>query len=301
MMNKMTRSDARLDSARQARFVFFGTGEIARYVLEELGAAGFFSAAVVTEQDRPRGRGLQLAPTPTKQWAAERNIPVLQPSAINAEFLEDVRLLKPQLAIVVDYGTFIPRQLLDIPARGCLNMHPSLLPRLRGPSPIRSAILRDEKTVGVSIILLDEELDHGPIVAQKKVVVPEWPPHGKTLDELLAREGGKLLVQILPQWLQGEIEARPQNHDIATYSMKFKKEDGQLDLSADAYRNLLKVRAFEGWPGTFAMFKRSGKPLRVQILDAHSKDGKFVPDIVKPEGKREMPYEEFARSGVTPI
>jgi methionyl-tRNA formyltransferase len=120
---------------------------------------------------------------------------------------------------------------------------------------------------------------------------------GRALDALLANEGGKLLATTLPLWVAGEIEAREQNHDLATYCTVFTKEDGLLDFSADAQQNLRKIRAFEGWPGTYAFFERAGKRLRVQILDAEIKSGKLLPVLVKPEGKGEMTYEEFLRSG----
>jgi methionyl-tRNA formyltransferase len=303
-------------SDKPITFTFFGTGEIARLTLEVLLAAGLKPALVVTEQDRARGRGLKIASSPVKTLADSAGIPVMQPTSVSSEVPPVLKLLAPDVAVVVDYGTFLPKLLLDIPRCGFLNMHPSLLPRLRGPSPIRTAILKDERAVGISVMLLDEELDHGPIVAQKTIIVPGWtdpnglarrglgegsPPRGKMLDELLAREGGKLIVQVLPQWVAGTIDAHSQNHDIATYSEKFEKEDGRLDLSSDAYQNLLKIRAFEGWPGTYAYFERAGKKLRVQILSAHLGGGKLVIDSVKPEGKGEMAYTDFVRSGARPL
>jgi methionyl-tRNA formyltransferase len=172
---------------------------------------------------------------------------------------------------------------------------------LRGPSPMRSAILNDEKETGVSVMLMDEQMDHGPLIAQRKVAIEPWPPHGKTLEDRLAHEGGKLLAQILPLWLQGTIQPQEQNHDLATYTKKFTKEDGALDLGADPYQNLLTIRAFESWPGTYAFFERAGKRIRVQILDAHIEGKKLVIDIVKPEGKKEMSYADFLRSGAKPV
>jgi methionyl-tRNA formyltransferase len=157
--------------------------------------------------------------------------------------------------------------------------------------------LNDEKNTGVSIMFVDEELDHGPIVAQKAVPLSAWPMRASQLEETLMREGGALLARLLPHWIAGEIDARPQNHDLATYSEKIKKEAGLLDLGGNGYANLLKIRAFEGWPGTYAFFERAGKKIRVGILDAHLQNEKLVIDIVKPEGKREMSYEEFLRSG----
>lgn len=274
-------------------FAFFGTSHIAVFVLDALHAAGLAPKLVVTIPAKPRGRGLEVQPTPVAQWARAHEVPLA----------EDWQLFEAgtwDVAVVVDYGKILPQRLLDMPKRGFLNVHPSLLPRFRGPSPIRSAILHDEKKVGVSIILLDAQMDHGPIVAQK-TIESAWPPRNSELEKLLMQAGGTLLAQILPHWVSGDIEAATQNDDIATYCEKFSKADGELDLAADAYKNLLKIRAFEGWPGTFAFFERAEKRIRVQILDAHLEGEKLVVDYVKPEGKGVMSYEDFVRSGATPL
>ena len=293
----------------EIRFAFFGTSHIAVFILDALKEAGLVPSLIITPPDKPKGRGLALQECAAKTWALSNKIEILQPEKLDSEFSS--RLLatgyKLDVAIVVDYGKILPRTVLGIPKRGFLNVHPSLLPRLRGPSPIRSAILNDEKETGVSILVVDEEMDHGPIVAQKRIIIPNWfnspehsggdPPRLSELEEILMQEGGRLLAQILPQWVRGGIGAHEQNHDIATYSEKIEKEDGLLDLSADTYKNLLKIRAYEGWPGTYAFFERAGKKIRVAILDAHIENNSLVIDRVKPEGKREMSYAEFQRSG----
>jgi methionyl-tRNA formyltransferase len=277
-------------------FVFFGTPELAVMVLDELEAAGLLPKSIVTTPDEKKGRGLRLASPPVKEWAEKRGIEVHQPELLNAEFETS---LKADVFVVVAYGKILPREILAIPRRGVLNVHPSLLPRLRGASPIRSAIVNDDKKVGVTVMLLDEEMDHGPIVAQKTINAP-WPPRAPELERILMHEGGKLLAQVLPLWVRGEIDAHEQNHDVATYCEKIEKEDGLLDLSVDPYKNLLKIRAYEGWPGTYAFFERSGKKIRVQILDAHVESDTLVIDSVKPEGKKSMPYTDFLRSGAKP-
>ena len=294
-----------MTNAEKIPFVFFGTGEIARATLEELLAAGLSPVLVVTAPDRKQGRGLELTPSPVGALAEENNIETCKPEKIDDAFLTELRALSSEFSsdvfVVADYGAILPQKLLDIPTKGTLNMHPSLLPRLRGPSPIRSSILQDEKKVGVTIMLVDAKLDHGPIVAQREISLGEWPPHGLELDMILSHAGGQLLAQILPYWVAGEIEAREQNHDLATFSEKFSKEDGLVDLKADGYTNLLRIRAFEGWPGTFAYFERGGKKMRVQILDAELSNGKLKVTKVKPEGKKDMSYEEFLRSGAKPL
>lgn len=279
------------------KFAFFGTSHIARMALEELVAAGYIPQLIVT---LPAKRGHEKSATDVASFGEAHGIPV----ADNWSVFESDRW---DVAVVVDYGKILPERLLRIPKKGFLNIHPSLLPRLRGPSPMRTAILRDQKTTGVTLILVDSEMDHGPIVAQRKIEIPSWPPRNSELEKILTREGGKLLAQILPEFIAGNVEPHEQNHDIATYSEKFIKEDGLLDLRNDPYQNLLKIRALEGWPGTYAFFERAGKKIRVQILDAHldpstslGTSGTLAIDRVKPEGKREMRYDEFLRSGAEP-
>lgn len=250
-----------------SRIAFFGTTPLAEGVLAELATSGFVPERIVVSE--------KLTP----------------------ELIEQLAQQKWDVFIVASFGQILPKTLLDMPRRGTLNIHPSLLPRLRGPSPMRSAILNDERTTGVSVMLMDEKMDHGPLLAQKKIPIDPWPPRGRVLDDLLAHEGGKLLAQVLPLWLAKHITPQEQNHDLATYTEKFEKEDGLLDLNDEASKNLLKVRAFEGWPVTYAFFERAGKKLRVQILDAHIEGTKLVIDLVKPEGKKEMPYADFLRSG----
>ncbi len=252
-------------------FAFFGTYPLADDVLAALAEAGL---------------------VPAKSFAS---------AEITPEFIDELKQETWDVFVVASFGKILPKAFLDIPRRGTVNMHPSLLPRLRGPSPIRSAILNNEREPGVSIMLLNEKMDQGPLIAQKKVAIDEWPAHGKDLDHLLAREGGKLLAQTLPLWVAGEIDAQEQNHDVATYCQVFVKEDGLLNLKDDAYQNLLKIRAYEGWPGTYTYFERAGKKLRVQILDAEIINTKLQIMRVKPEGKNDMSYDEFLRSGATPI
>ncbi|MBI5645244.1 methionyl-tRNA formyltransferase [Candidatus Kaiserbacteria bacterium] len=278
---------------KNIRFAFFGTSHIAVYVLEELKTASLMPALIVSPPDKPRGRGLMPQPVAVSLWASENNVPLTHTWEAFEKGSWDV-------AIVVDYGKILPKRMLDIPRRGFLNLHPSLLPRLRGASPMRSAILSDEKRTGITIIQVDEEMDHGPIVAQKEIVL-EWPPRLAQMEKTLLHAGGKLLADIVPEWVSESIDAHPQNDDLATYCEKFSKEDGFLNLKDDPYKNLLKIRAFESWPGTYAMFSRNGKPVRVKILDAYVGNGSLVIDRVVPSGKKEMPYEEFVRSGAKSV
>ncbi len=296
----------KLQKPSELRFTFFGTPQIAVTVLEELESAEFLPALVITRPDTPQGRGNTLTPPLVKTWARARGIPVLQPEKIKS-ILTELNAKGPwDVFIVAAYGKILPQELLAIPRRGTLNMHPSLLPKLRGPSPIVSAILSDNREAGVSVMLLDAEMDHGPILAQEKVAVADWPPRARILSDTLAHAGGALLARTLLPWVNGEVVSHEQNHDSATFCKMLTKEDGLLDLASDPYQNLLKIRALEGWPGTYAFFKRLPAPnarqaggeqkIRVQILDAHlATDGSLSINTVRPEGKRDMSYADFRR------
>lgn len=283
------------------RFAFLGTSHRAVYVLEELVCAGFSPVSIITIPDKRSGRGLRPTAPAVKTWACTHAIEIFQPETLRSDALENISLTELDVCIVADYGKIIPKTLLNMPKRGFLNIHPSLLPRFRGPSPTRSAILHNERTVGVSIIVLDEQLDHGPIVIQKKIDIARWPPKNSELEKALFTAGGKLLAQVLPQYVSGYIEPQEQDHSLATYCRKFIKDDGNLDLSDDPYKNLLKIYALEGWPGTYTFFERHGTRIRTQILDAHIENNTLVIDRVRPENGRDMSYEAFLRSGAIPI
>lgn len=265
---------------------FFGTSHIAVYVLDAMKDADLMPAHIVTIPSKNA--------SPVALWAKQHAIPL----AFEWKEFEGGTW---DAAIVVDYGKILPKRLLDIPQHGFVNVHPSLLPRLRGPSPMRSAILHGEERFGVSVMLVDEQMDHGPIIAQRTVEIAKRPIKNSELEHSLMTVGGALLCDMLPKWLAGEIEAQPQNHDVATYSEKFTKEDGRLNLSDDANINLRKIYAFETWPGTYTYFERAGKELRVQILDAHVENDCLILDNVKPEGKKDMLYKDFLLSGARPV
>ncbi len=282
------------------RIAFFGTPDIAVTVLEKLSETGIVPSVVITNPDAPQGRKMVLTPPPVKVWALARQIPILQPQSLRTDptVQEYLRINHIDLAIVVAYGKIIPESLLQVPKFGFMNVHPSLLPELRGASPIRTAILRDMRKTGVSIMLLDPEMDHGPILAQTNVDIPEkeWPMRGRELDMLLAEKGGILLRDTLPSYLDSTLAPTPQNHDVATFCEKITKEMGEIVLTDDPYQNLLKIRAFDGWPGTFFFTEKNGKKIRVKIIDAElDHSGALHILRVIPEGRNEMSYEDFVR------
>lgn len=277
------------------KFAFFGTPQFAVGVLDELEKAALLPSLVVTAPDKPRGRKLIVTPPEVKVWANARNIPVLQPEKLDETFSSQLSTFN--LFIVVAYGKIIPKHILEIPKLGALNVHPSLLPRLRGASPIQSAILGEEKT-GVSIMLLDEEMDHGPIVAQKEYACAKntcWPPRASELETALAKLGGEILAETLPKYTAGEITPTPQEHPQATFTKKIKKEDGLLNFEDSAEENFRKIQAFNVWPRAYFFKEISGKKMRVIITEAELCEGKLVIKKILPEGQNEINYEEFLK------
>ena len=172
------------------------------------------------------------------------------------------------LFVVASYGKILPKNLLVLPKHGVLNVHPSLLPLLRGASPVRSAIMLDQRdAVGVTIMKLDEEMDHGPIIAQARIEPDPWPIGATLLEDTLAREGGALLVEAIPPYVAGEITPEEQDHSKATYSKKIEKAMGEITLDGNAHENLRRIKALEGWPCAYFFAEKNGKPLRVKIMD----------------------------------
>jgi methionyl-tRNA formyltransferase len=270
------------------KFAFFGTDDFSVGVLNGLLARGFLPALIVATEDAPKGRSLVLTPPETKVWAEEHGIPCIQPKKL-VDARKDLEGF--DLFVVASYGKIIPQEILDLPQKGVLNVHPSLLPKLRGSSPIQSAILSEDKT-GVTIIKLDKEVDHGPILAQKEVSVPEWPPYEKDLRDLLAREGGELLADVLSL---ENVEETEQDHASATFTKKIEKKDGELNLEDSPEINLRKIRAYHVWPGAYFFIEHAGKQIRVIVKRAHIEDGKLILDRIIPEGKKEMDYKDFLR------
>jgi methionyl-tRNA formyltransferase len=265
------------------KFAFFGSSEFSLYVLNELEKSGIKPDLVVTTPDKPKGRKLTMTPTPVKAWALSKGIETV-------ESMQDLQGRNFDVFLVASYGKIIKPEIFNLPKHKTLNIHPSLLPKYRGASPIVSQVLNDDQEVGVTIMQIDEQMDHGPIVAQK-IVEKRQCTGIIQLEEMLAREGARLFADILPGWVEGNIEAKPQDESQATFCTKIKKEDGLLDLNGDPKKNYLKFLAFQGWPSTY--FFENDK--RVIVTDAALEDNDFKIVKVKPEGKNEMPYSDYLR------
>jgi len=282
-------------------FAFFGTPHFAVVVLDALEAQGLVPALVITAPDKPAGRGMELKPSPVKVWATERGIDVATPTTLKDDgFVAELGNTDWEVFVVAAYAKLIPKTIFDMPRRGSLNVHPSLLPKFRGPSPALSAILANERTTGVSIMRLAEKMDAGAVVAQARVEIAEedWPPKGSILEDMLAQEGGTLLAEVLPEWLAGEITAEPQDESAATFTRKFTDQDALINLAGEPVTELCKIRAFDKNPRAYFLDSH-GK--RVIVTEAQITDGKLEILKVIPEGKKEMLYEEFVRSGAKQV
>ena len=282
------------------RILFLGTAEIACPCLEAVyRLTGHELIGVITQPDKPRGRSLQLAPPPVKLTASKLGLPVLQPEKIR-EAVEAVRAQQPDLIAVVAYGQILPKALLEIPPRGCINVHTSLLPRWRGASPIQSAILAGDPATGVTTMFMDEQLDHGDIILQRQELIrPD--DTGATLHDRLASLGANLLAETLtlPVWPR-----QTQNEAQVTHARKFTKADGRIDWTKSAAEIDRQVRAFNPWPGAFT--DRDGTLLKIWKVElvAATTTG---PDIVttgngalrllevQPAGGKRMPFAAYAR------
>jgi methionyl-tRNA formyltransferase len=253
-----------------ARTVFLGSGAFAVPILAALASnAGVALTAVITAPARPAGRGGALKPSPVGAWAAARDITVLTPGRLrDPATLDAIRALAPDLLVLADYGRLVPPALLDLPPHGALNLHPSLLPRHRGATPVPAAILAGDGETGVTLMRMDEGLDTGPIVAQRRVPLTgdETAPE---LETRLSRLAAELLADTLPAWLRGEIDARPQDQAVATLTRPLRREDGALDPRRPARELERQVRAYQPWPGSY-LDTDAGRIIawRVEVLGA---------------------------------
>jgi methionyl-tRNA formyltransferase len=242
--------------------VFCGTPQFAVPTLEKLVKAGFRVSLVVTQPDRPKGRGLALAPSPVKQRALEFALPLTQPEKIknNEDFHAQLAALKPDAIIVVGYGRIIPQWMLDLPPLANINLHASLLPKYRGAAPIQWAIALGETVTGVTTMRLDADLDTGDILLQKEMpIAPD--DTAETLAPKLAVMGADLMIETLRGCQRGTIQPRPQDHAQATLAPILKKEDGIVDFSRSAQEILNRLRGFQPWPGAHTKFR--GKTLQI--------------------------------------
>ncbi len=251
------------------KLIFFGGGEFAAIILEKLAKSEFKPMALITQPDKPIGRRQMLSPSPAKKAAKKYDIIVYEPKSLKTnEGKRLIQSLAPNLIVATDYGKIIPKNILDIPKFGALNVHPSLLPKYRGPSPIQHTILSGDTETGVTIILMDEKMDHGPIVAISDFRFQISDLNYSELLKKLADTGGDLLLKTLPRWLAGEIKTTPQDETQATYTKILTRGDGKINWTKSAEEIERQIRAFEKWPTSWCEWKKNDQKLRLKILKA---------------------------------
>ena len=296
------------------RVVFCGTPQFAVPSLEKLAQSGFDVQLVVTQPDRPQGRGMELTAPPVKQTALRLGLPVVQPEKIrkNEEFQRQLRELNPEAIIVVGYGRIIPPWMLALPPLGNINVHGSLLPKYRGAAPIQWAIARGETVTGITTMRLDEGLDTGDILLQKEMdILPD--DTSVTLAPRLAAMGAALLVETLRGLEQGRVVPQKQDDSQATLAPILKKEDGLIDFRRSAQEIHDRLRGFQPWPGAYTRFR--GKNLKVMAARVAAETLDLAPgemrvigekllvgcgqgsalqlEQVQPEGKKALSVREF--------
>ncbi len=282
-------------------FAFFGTGALAESVLASLVRNGYPPNLIVTKPDAPSGRHMHMTSPHIKVWGDMKEIPVLQPNTLDDVFISHLPPITFDLFIVASYGKIIPETILSIPKHGVLNVHPSLLPEYRGPSPIESVLLDGKITTGVSIMQLDKEMDHGPILVQNAFMINPEETSG-TLEVRAGQLGGDLLSQILPSYIDGSLIPQEQDHEKATICKKITKEMGEIKLTNSADDLRRKFRALTPWPSVYFFITHHDKQIRVKVTGVdlvtpfeNTVTAEEIITSVIPEGKKEMDFESFKR------
>jgi len=287
--------------------VFFGTNKFAEIILEAVIKSGLFDIRlVVTQPDRPVGRHQEIEKGAVKILAEKHNIKIDQPEGLKGY---ELQVTGYKLNIVIEYGLIIPQTILDIPSHGSINIHPSLLPKYRGPSPIQSVLINGEKETGVSIMLMDQKMDHGPILAQNKMTIEPADTY-LTLAEKLSALSAVMLIQTVPKFLNGEVKPVEQDNSCATFCKILQKEDGKVDFGRSADDIYNQFRGTIVWPGIYAYLgdKRvkflniypSQKSIKPGIMDIEGEivrigclNGSIQVNEIQMEGKRPMTAAEF--------
>jgi len=301
------------------RIVFIGAGEIGVPTLQALLKSEHEVVGVVTQPDKPVGRSQSIESPPIRNALSGTNIPVLQPARIkDRQALEEIRALRPDVIVVMAYGQILPRDVLEIPEIGCLNLHASLLPRWRGAAPIQAAIAAGDREIGITVMYMDEGLDTGDILLQRTIdILPA--DTGGALHDRLAGVAPETLLESLDLLAKGKAPRTPQDNAVATYAPKLKREDGKIDWSDPADAIERKIRAFDPWPGAFMTVSTDGtrnlKIFSATVIDLRGKPGKILRSEaelvvaagegalslgeVQLEGKRRMSAMEFLRGHPT--
>ena len=287
---------------KNIKFVFFGSGPLAESSLYHLYQNGLIPSLVITSPDKKSGRHMEIHPSIIKTWCESKNIKVWQPETLKKIEIENSPLNENfDLFIVASYPKILAENILNIPKHGSLNIHPSLLPKYRGPSPIQTALLNGDTETGITIIKLDKEVDHGPILIQNHVEIINEDTNEK-LERKCGALGAEMINQILEHYIDGNINLIEQDHNIATFTRKFEKKEGEIKLEDNAEMVQNKFRAFLPHIPLFFFINHKDREMRVKVTDinlskdfAKNKIAKEIIEKVIPEGKSEMTFKDFEK------
>lgn len=301
------------------RIIFMGTSTFARNILQAIIDAGYNVVSVYTQPDRKADRKQTVKKGEVKLIAEQYNIPIFEPVKLDEGAIRDIKEQKPDLIIIASYGKILPKILLEIPGFGCINIHASMLPELRGPSPVQNAILRGKKETGVTIMLMDEGIDTGDILSQEKVEIEKDETAPKLLDKL-SRVGSEILINTVPLWFQLQITPRKQDGEKASLCQLIERSDGKIIWADEAESIYNCYRAFQPWPGIFTFIEKDGYFRRIKLhkisrlkndqesvrragevfqiedkIGVQAGKGSVILEEVQLEGKERMGIDEFIR------
>jgi len=302
---------------KKIKILFFGTSEIAKEILEALVKNEYNISAVVTQTDKKTGREQALKPSQVKEFSEIKKIPVLQPRKLDDEAIKKIKETDPDLIVVIAYGKIIPKEILEIPKYKSINIHPSLLPKFRGPSPIQNAILAGEKETGITIMLVDEKMDHGDILTQKKIEI-NIEDNTESLMKKISKISADLILETIPLWIDGKIKPLKQDDTKATYCQLVEREDGHIFWDSTAEDIFNKYRAFQPWPGIFSIWEKESNNSRIKltkisiqekepesnhelgevmkigkIIGVKTSKGILVVEEIQPDGKKSISIKDF--------
>ncbi len=300
-----------------ARIIFMGTSTFAKIILEELIKSQHQIVAVITQPDREKSGQKDLESSPVKELAELRSIPLLQPEHFGKEEVSQIKKRDPNLIVVAAYGKILPKEILEIPSAGCLNVHASLLPRYRGPSPIQNALMAGENKTGVTVILMDKGIDTGDILSQQSIEISPFD-NNETLNQKLAAIGANLLLKTIPMWLGKEIKPVKQDESKATLCQLIEREDGRIIWEEKAEVIYNRFRALHPWPGIFTFWKKDDSTLRLKLtkitlqkntpqtphrvgeifqlgdkVGIQTAEGVIILEEIQIEGKKPVPVNDF--------
>jgi methionyl-tRNA formyltransferase len=276
-------------------YIFFGSSRLSVIVLGNLIRLGLKPSLVICPIPQKAGRGLVLKDSELKAEAIKNNVEIKEVDKLDENLLSEIKKYKPDFLLVASFGKILPKSFLNINKNGVLNIHPSILPKYRGPSPIQYQIINDEKNIGVSIMKMDEMVDHGPLLAKQKITIDNWPIDYLELEKILAKAGAESFVGVINSYLLNPDNVLVQDDKEATFTKLITKNEGLINLEDDARKNYLKYLALKSSVGVYFMTEHKGKFMRVKISEVSFENNLFDIKKVVPEGRKEMSLSDFKK------